>query len=152
MRNSLRFLQIGKFWASNAFIIGDKKDKNDLTSSSSLRFSLGSSADPYLNRVNELPTRCMPCLRPISYWLRAWLILRPWKWRQCVPPKWEWISKGLHGVISQKKVLFTDTVMRTSNPKKNLYDFRVCVVNKTITPSKQTFTSRLGFERVKEVM
>jgi hypothetical protein len=45
-----------------------------------------------------LPT----CLR----WLPTWLILRPWRWRRLVLPKYQLTFNGLHGVISQKIVLF----------------------------------------------
>jgi hypothetical protein len=34
------------------------------------------------------------------------LFLRPWKWRRYVPPKRRLTLKGLHGVISQKMILF----------------------------------------------
>jgi hypothetical protein len=34
------------------------------------------------------------------------LFLRPWRWRQYVPPKHRLTLNGLHGVISQKMVLF----------------------------------------------
>jgi hypothetical protein len=36
----------------------------------------------------------------------AWLILRPWRWRQHIPPKLCLTFNGLHGVISQKIKLF----------------------------------------------
>jgi hypothetical protein len=41
-------------------------------------------------------------LLPASRWCRAWLILRPWRWRLHVPPKHRLTFNGLHGVISQK--------------------------------------------------
>jgi hypothetical protein len=44
------------------------------------------------------------------------LFFRPWKWRRYVPPKRRLTLKGLHGVISQKLVLFITTAVRTSNP------------------------------------
>jgi hypothetical protein len=43
--------------------------------------------------------------------LFAWLILRPWKWRRHVPPKHRLTFNGLHGVISQKTVLFASTLV-----------------------------------------
>jgi hypothetical protein len=42
----------------------------------------------------------------LSSWYLAWLILRPWRWRRYVPPKRRLAFNGLHGVISQKLVLF----------------------------------------------
>jgi hypothetical protein len=42
----------------------------------------------------------------LSSWYLAWLILRPWRWRRYVPPKRRFTFNGLHGVISQKLVLF----------------------------------------------
>jgi hypothetical protein len=49
-------------------------------------------------------------------WYLAWLILRPWAWRRHVPPKRRLTFNGLHGVISQKIVLFIATGVTTSNP------------------------------------
>jgi hypothetical protein len=46
----------------------------------------------------------------------AWLIFRPWRWRRYVPPKRRLTFNGLHGVVSQKMVLFISTAVRTSNP------------------------------------
>jgi hypothetical protein len=37
----------------------------------------------------------------------AWFTLRPWRWRQYVPPKRRWTFIGLHGVTSQKLELLT---------------------------------------------
>jgi hypothetical protein len=42
----------------------------------------------------------------LSRWFLAWLILRPWRWRQHVPSKRRLTFNGLHGVISQKIELF----------------------------------------------
>jgi hypothetical protein len=36
------------------------------------------------------------------------LISRPWRWRRYVPPKRRFALNGLHGVISQKIVVFTN--------------------------------------------
>jgi hypothetical protein len=47
------------------------------------------------------------------------LILLPWRRRQYVTPKHRLIFNGLHGVISQKIVLFITTAVRTSNPTKS---------------------------------
>jgi hypothetical protein len=38
-----------------------------------------------------------------------------WRWRQCVPLKRRLTLNRLHGIISQKIVLFTTTTVRTSN-------------------------------------
>jgi hypothetical protein len=48
----------------------------------------------------------------------AGAIRRPWKWRRYsyVPPKHRLTLNGLHGVISQKMILFITTAVRTSNP------------------------------------
>jgi hypothetical protein len=44
------------------------------------------------------------------------LFFRLWRWRRYVPQK-HWLTlNGLHGVISQKMVLFITTAVRTSNP------------------------------------
>jgi hypothetical protein len=40
--------------------------------------------------------------------LVCWTILRPWTWRRYVPPKRRVQLYGLHGVISQKMILFID--------------------------------------------
>jgi hypothetical protein len=45
---------------------------------------------------------------------------RPWIWRRHVIPKLWLTFNGLHGVISQKMVLFITTDVRTSNPTKQL--------------------------------
>jgi hypothetical protein len=48
--------------------------------------------------------------------LHTGLILRSWRWRRYVPPKRRLTFNGLHGIISQKIVLFITTAVRTSNP------------------------------------
>jgi hypothetical protein len=42
----------------------------------------------------------------LSGWFLARLILRPWRWRQYVPPKRRVTYNALHGVISQMIVFF----------------------------------------------
>jgi hypothetical protein len=112
IRNSPNFLKIGKFWASNRFIIGDSNRGKNNTAG-----CLWAPLQTHIWTVaTKLSTRCILCLQHISYWLWAWLTLRPYKWRQFVPPKCQWISKGLHGVTSQKKVLFSH---RYENLKSN---------------------------------
>jgi hypothetical protein len=59
-------------------------------------------------------------------------ILPPWRWRRYVPPKCRVQLYGLHGVISQKMILFKTTAVKTSNPTKlfsflinsSIYNFR----------------------------
>jgi hypothetical protein len=63
-------------------------------------------------------------LRNVGQLLATWfhagfllnLFFRPWRWRRHVPPKRRLTLNELHGVISQKMVLFTTTAVRTSNP------------------------------------
>lgn len=127
-----------------------KMDKTDLTSFSFLQFSPGSSADPYLNHLKETSFALHAPLTAYFLLTVCLAYSSTLKMDAAISSEMEVISKGLHGVIPQKKVLFTVTVMKTSNPKRT-YMTSVCAVNKTITPTKRTFTSRLGFERVKEV-
>jgi hypothetical protein len=51
--------------------------------------------------------------------------LRPWRWGWYVPPKHQLTLNGLHGVISQKMVLFITTAVKTSNPTEwiSVYGF-----------------------------
>jgi hypothetical protein len=44
------------------------------------------------------------------------LFLQLWRWRRYVPPKRQLKLNGLHGVISQKIILFIATAVKTSNP------------------------------------
>jgi hypothetical protein len=46
-----------------------------------------------------------------------WNFLRPWRWRRYVPPKRRLHLNRLHGVTSQKMILFIITSVKTSNPK-----------------------------------
>jgi hypothetical protein len=55
---------------------------------------------------------------PLSRSFLARLILRPWRWRRYVLLKRRLAPNGLHGVISQKIVLFTTTAVKTSIPTK----------------------------------
>jgi hypothetical protein len=52
----------------------------------------------------------------LSGWFLARLIFRPWRWRRYVPPKRRLKLNGLHGVISQKMIVFKTTALKTSNP------------------------------------
>jgi hypothetical protein len=53
---------------------------------------------------------------PLACSLLCWTILRPWRWRRYVPPKRRVPLNALHSVISQKKILFKTTAVKTSNP------------------------------------
>jgi hypothetical protein len=55
------------------------------------------------------------CLLPASYWFLAWIVPRPWRWRQYVTLKRVNFS-GLHSVIYQKMEPFITTASRTLNP------------------------------------
>jgi hypothetical protein len=43
----------------------------------------------------------------LTCWFLLTLFLRPWRWRRYVPPKRRLQLNRLHGVISQKMILFT---------------------------------------------
>jgi hypothetical protein len=47
------------------------------------------------------------------------LFLWPWRWRRYVPPKRRLKLDGLHGVISQKMILFVTIALNTSNPTRS---------------------------------
>jgi hypothetical protein len=51
-----------------------------------------------------------------SCWFLLELFLRPWRWRRYVPPKRRLQLNRLHGVTSQKMLLFITTAVKTSNP------------------------------------
>jgi hypothetical protein len=42
--------------------------------------------------------------------------LRPWSWRRYIPHKRRLTLNGLHGIISQKFILFITTAVKTLNP------------------------------------
>jgi hypothetical protein len=46
------------------------------------------------------------CMLPTWSWFLVWLTLRPWRWKEYVPPKRWWTSIGLHCPTSQKTVFF----------------------------------------------
>jgi hypothetical protein len=62
--------------------------------------------------------RCVVCwvVPDVACSLLCWTILRSWRWRLYVPPKRQVPLNALHGVISQKKLLFKTTAVKTSNP------------------------------------
>jgi hypothetical protein len=49
------------------------------------------------------------------------IFLRPWRWRRYVPPKRRFTLNRLHGVTSQKMMLFITTAVRTSNLTTFIY-------------------------------
>jgi hypothetical protein len=52
----------------------------------------------------------------LSHWYLAWLI-RPWRWRQHVPPK-RWLTfNGLHSIISHKTLLLMTTTVNLKSYK-----------------------------------
>jgi hypothetical protein len=63
--------------------------------------------------------RAEELVQQTSHLLARWfaeLILRPWRWRQYVPPKRRVQLNGPHCGISQKMILFITTDVKTSNP------------------------------------
>jgi hypothetical protein len=52
----------------------------------------------------------------LSCWYIAWLSLQPWRWWQYIPSKRRLTFNGLHGIISQKIVLFIITAVGIPNP------------------------------------
>jgi hypothetical protein len=53
----------------------------------------------------------------LSRWFLAQLIYRPWRWKLYVLPKRRFTFNGLHGIISQKMLLFITITAGTSNLK-----------------------------------
>jgi hypothetical protein len=68
------------------------------------------------------PCSALSCTRPqvAACSLVCLTILRPWRGRRSVPPKRRVQLYGLHGVISQKMILFKTTAVKTSNPTKKM--------------------------------
>jgi hypothetical protein len=65
-------------------------------------------------RVEEEFSKPASCLATACS-LVCWTILRPWRWRRYVPPKRRMQLNVLHGVISQKMILFITTAVKTSS-------------------------------------
>jgi hypothetical protein len=59
----------------------------------------------------------------LACWFLQKLFLLPWRWRRYVPPKRRLQLNRLHGVTSQKMILFITTAVKTSNPTR-MYLFR----------------------------
>jgi hypothetical protein len=95
----------------------------DITQCSPLSTDVSEEHIASILRVEEIsPARNQRARRwqagfPLVY---CWIFLRPWGWRRYVPPKRRWTLNGLHGVISQKMVLFVTTAMKTSNPNRRI--------------------------------
>jgi hypothetical protein len=66
------------------------------------------------------------CLLPAYLLVLADFFLRPWKWRRYATPKRRLQLSRLHGVISQKMVLFITTAVRASNPIEWSIFFHYC--------------------------
>jgi hypothetical protein len=69
-------------------------------------------------------------LLPASCWFLAWLTLRPWRWKECVPPKRLWTLTGLCGITSQNKIFplryhlpenFKSVICLKQNVQKNIW-------------------------------
>jgi hypothetical protein len=76
-------------------------------------FSCHKTADQYF---------LSPCCDSVTEQLaRCFAELRPWRWRRYVPPKCRVPLNALHSVISQKKILFKTTAVKTSNPTCTSY-------------------------------
>jgi hypothetical protein len=54
----------------------------------------------------------------LTCWFLLKFFLRPWRWRRYVPPKRRLHLNRLHGVTSEKMILFITTAVKTSNPTK----------------------------------
>jgi hypothetical protein len=62
---------------------------------------------PPFSRSKSRPNKILVlCFYMRSRWFLARIFFRPWSWSRYVPPKLRWTSNGLHGVITQKIVLF----------------------------------------------
>jgi hypothetical protein len=75
----------------------------------------------------------------------TWLILRPWRWRRHVLPKYLFTFNALHGVITQKREFFITTAVRISIPTSHdFFEFseaiprnlrRVCIEPESVRAS-----------------
>jgi hypothetical protein len=59
-----------------------------------------------------------------SWSLDAWFTLQPWRWRQYVPPKHQWTPIRIHGVTSQKIIVFLVTTVRIITVICNILDIK----------------------------
>jgi hypothetical protein len=62
-------------------------------------------------------------------WFLARLIFRPWRWWRYVPPKRRLTFNGLHGVISQKIVLFITPLWEPQILQNKNRLLSACVIN-----------------------
>jgi hypothetical protein len=60
---------------------------------------------------------------PLACSLLCWSILQPWRWRRYVPPKRRVPLNALHGVISQKKILFKAVCVLNFEAKRRVFYF-----------------------------
>jgi hypothetical protein len=51
------------------------------------------------------------------------LLTRPWRWRRYIPPKRRLNFISLHGVISEKTVIYVTTAVRTPNPTRKIHHY-----------------------------
>jgi hypothetical protein len=60
-------------------------------------------------------TQCSPLCSnlPPACSLVCWTFLRPWRCRRYVPPKRRLLHNGLHGIIFQKMILFSNNIVCT---------------------------------------
>jgi hypothetical protein len=72
-----------------------------------------------------------------SYLVR---LIQPWRCRRYVPPKCWLTFSGLHGIISQKIVLFIITAVRTSNP---IYNVMVQCLGTVISDNHMAYPSTI---------
>jgi hypothetical protein len=89
-----------------------------------------SSTYPLFPIYTGLPTRWAGwafSLPPACLLVLLNLFLRPWRWRRYFPPKRRLELNGLHGVVSQKMILFITTAVKTSNPT-NVILFEQCAI------------------------
>jgi hypothetical protein len=81
---------------------------------------IGTEFYPLFPIYTGLPTGEHSACHLVAHWF-AELFLWPWRGRQYVPPKHRVQLNRLHGVISQKTILFITPAVNTSNPT-----FRQC--------------------------
>jgi hypothetical protein len=69
------------------------------------------------------------------------LFFRPWRWRRYIPLKRQLTLNGLHGIISQKMVLFITTAVRTSDPTEFVC---ICIIMFSLQEMREINTYREG--------
>jgi hypothetical protein len=72
-------------------------------------------------------------------WLFSWLTLTPWRWRRYVSSERRTVSE-IHGVPTQKTVLFIGTAVRTQNPTcTTIFLYIACSHFSSVVASVNTF-------------